>query len=172
LQAERALLQAVLNNRLSAIWTDMPPLNAVAISPDGRFAAGAGSDSLVYLWEIDSAAPTRILTAPRTPGINDNGLTAVAFADAGRALVTAGQDGAVRLWDIESGEMRWTGRHRSVVVDAAVSSNGEKIASVSTDGTLRIWRLDGELILDISDGRLRSARAVAFNPSGALVGVT
>ena len=171
LQAERALLQAVLSNRLSAIRTDMPPLNAVAISPDGRFAAGAGDDSLAYLWEIDGAAPTRILTAPRMPGINDNGLTAVAFADAGRALVTAGQDGTIRLWDIESGDIRWTGRHRSVVVDAAVSSDGERIASVSTDGTLRIWRLDGELTLDISDGRLRSARALSFNPSGALVGV-
>jgi len=149
LQAERALLQAVLNNRLSAIWADMPPLNAAAVSSDGRFAAAVGADSRVYLWEIEGGAPPRILTAPQMPSISDSALTAAAFADAGRALVTAGQDGSVHLWDVETGSIRWTGAHRSVVTDAAVSADGEKIATISTDGTLRIWRLDGTLALDI-----------------------
>lgn len=69
-------------------------LLALALSPDGRFAASAGNES-VRLWTVDlgeesSANRFRI----------EGGATSLAFSHDGHNLVIGGADGVIRVWPL------------------------------------------------------------------------
>lgn len=73
-------------------------LRRVAISPDGRKIATAGTDGIVRIWKVGGAVP--VLELPKQPKqVND-----VSFSPDGTKLVTACLDGAVNIWETESGK--------------------------------------------------------------------
>jgi WD40 repeat protein len=181
LEAERALTNAVLSNRLARVWGELPPINSIAFSADGMRAAAALADGDAILWDTVTGSETARLASPNTTLVADNALTSIEFDPSGLLIVTGGQDGAVRLWDAETGALVWTGTHRGIVTGAAFTADGARLISVSTDGNLRIWSLTrGEsgagtatttsvsatLMLDVVDGRLRGVRGVAVSRAG------
>jgi WD40 repeat protein len=61
----------------------------------------------------------------------------------------------VRLWDPESGEPLLVLRgHEGLVTSVAFTPDGSKLASVSVDGSLRVWALDIDDLIDIARGQL------------------
>ncbi|MDZ4764018.1 MAG: protein kinase [Chloroflexota bacterium] len=182
LQAERALTNAVLSNRLVRVWDGMAAVNAVAFSQDGRRAAAATSNGQVAIWAVDTGALVTQIESPTDTLVDDNGLTAIEFHPNDAIVLTAAQDGGVRLWDVETGVLLWEGLHRGIVAGATFSADGGRILSVSTDGNLRIWAVsithsDGlevsvSLMLDVNDERLRNASAIAASPTGGQLATT
>lgn len=73
---------------------------AVAVSPDGRFAATASWDwtARIYTLESDRLTERAVLRGHRGT------VNAVAFSEDGARVYTASYDGAIRLFDRESGE--------------------------------------------------------------------
>ncbi|MFD6157951.1 NACHT and WD repeat domain-containing protein [Nocardia sp. NPDC060256] len=70
----------------------------LALDPNRKLLASAGSDGLVRLWDVSD--PREITPAgPDLTGHQGN-VDAVAFAPGGATLVSAGADGFVRLWDV------------------------------------------------------------------------
>jgi len=113
----------------------------VAFSPDGKFAATAGWDGVVKIWETATVRTVRKLAERHIGGINS-----VVYDRGGKYLLTAGDDGTAILWRVDDGSFvrAFTG-HTDRVTHAAFSPDGKQIVTSSADKTARIW--------DVADGR-------------------
>lgn len=85
-----AITGAVLGGRLGG---HTARINAVAVSPDGRWAASAAADGTTRVWDLPAGKVARVL---RGPG---GAVTSVAWAADGRRLFAGGTDGTAWAWD-------------------------------------------------------------------------
>lgn len=110
-------------------------LSCLAFSPDGRFIASGGWREALYLWNLATRKPRRVLEA------DPDGVTALAFSPDGQAL--AGEAGAaVRLWEVASGrEIRRFEGHNGQITSLAFAPDGRLLASASQDTSIMLWDL-------------------------------
>ena len=71
---------------------------ALAVSPDGRWAASGGVDEVIYLWSLDRPGERRILPGHLAP------VWSLAFTPDSEQLVSGGADEVARRWDLATGE--------------------------------------------------------------------
>ncbi|MFC7546100.1 NACHT and WD repeat domain-containing protein [Plantactinospora sp. GCM10030261] len=108
----------------------------MAVSPDGRLVAVAGTNRLVELRELPSGRLVRELSHPTA-------VRQVSFAPDGRTVATATvSDYAVRLWDTGSGLLtaHLTG-HRDEI-NAIVFAPDGLLFTGSYDTSVGVWQLD------------------------------
>jgi WD40 repeat protein/serine/threonine protein kinase len=156
---------------------NLSPFNHRVVSlahhPDGKELASAGKDGTVRLWELPSGTQRRQFNLPG--GLpKDAGFSCVTYSPDG-ALLCAGvflgqttpQLAPVLIWDRESGERRLQlAGHQGVVLAAAFSPDGSRLATVGADRLVKIWDTrQGELVL-ICPGHRGAVRGVAFSPDG------
>lgn len=118
-------------------------VKSVAFSPDGRLLASGSLDGTVKLWNPMTGKEVQTLS------MSVGALESLAFSPDGRWLATGGGVGSLRaspaerqikLWDVTSGrELRTLSGHTDRVLDLSLSPNGKQLASVSSDGSTRIW---------------------------------
>lgn len=113
----------------------MGPLNAVAVSPDGKTLAAAGGGG-AKLWELRTRADG--LDLKLRPHVLAHGffspLFGLAFSPDGRLLATVGAD-LVKLWDVATaGELATLDRRASSV---AFSPDGKMVAVGATYSPVR-----------------------------------
>lgn len=107
-----------------------------ALDPSGDAVLSGGADRIVRLTGLDGRerasydGQTDIVNAARVAA---SGLVAI-----------ASRDGRVRVWDPASGAARVVGEHDHWVSSVAWDDGGERVASVSEDGTLRLWDAGGK----------------------------
>ncbi|WP_462186324.1 MULTISPECIES: hypothetical protein [unclassified Frankia] len=110
------------------------PVQACAVSPDGRWLASGGNDRTVRLWDVATLEQRAVLT-----GHTDNVL-GVGISPDGALVASAGADHTVRVWRVSDGAAVATLiGHVHTVRDAAFSPNGAWLATAGGDGALRIW---------------------------------
>jgi WD40 repeat protein len=114
----------------------------VRFSPGGEFLAEAcwGVDNRVQIWRLADGLQVGA-GVNHTARIND-----IAWGDGGRYLGTACADEVVHvkdMRDIDKPAIRLRG-HSDAVLRIAFSHRGSLIASMSRDGTLRLWSLASE----------------------------
>ena len=56
--------------------------------------------------------------------------------------------------------------HFNEVLDATYSADGEKIATASSDGTVRVWEAKTGLLIVVLNGHLGAIHSVIFSPDG------
>jgi WD40 repeat protein len=124
----------------------------VAISPDGRWIAGADTKRGVYVWAARAAfgvwAPDHRLSVP------EGSTFAVAFSPDNRLLASSG-GGRIILWSTADWKRigSWMG-HDGHVLGLSFSPDRRLLASAGVDGTVKTWR--------VSD--CEAARSPDFNP--------
>ena len=132
------------------------PINALALSPDGKRFATAAGDGFVRIWESHSLEC--VWAEHAHPGT----ALGVAFL-ANDTVVSTGDDGIGRVWDIDEGAPWVRAMHPTdnVLIMEAMP-DGKHVLALHDDGTLLEWeiatgtcarRFDASKIPN--DGRLR-----------------
>lgn len=119
-------------------------VQCVAFSPDGKWIASGGNDRLVRLWNVKTDSEER-----RFEG-HEGRVTGVAFSPDGRRLLSVSDEyghGVVCLWDSWSANPIWSRRTTGGAACAALSWDGEKIATGDFDGAVCLWTAEhGQLV--------------------------
>lgn len=110
----------------------------LAVTPDGRWLAAAGSDGTVRVWNLKTDKPQKL-------GKHSGEALSVAFSPDGKYLVTGSKDKTVQLWDIEREALAGTFEgHTGEVCKVGFSKNGQQIYSVgrgseADHNVVRVW---------------------------------
>ena len=116
----------------------------IQFSPsDNRRLSSAGGNGSIHLWDVDSGGKERVL----------QGRKFAVFSPDGRTIATGSAPGKgdIHLLDVESGLIRFRMiSHEGSATSACFSIDGSKLASVSHDGTCKVWDTSiGELLKTI-----------------------
>jgi hypothetical protein len=125
----------------------LPPVTALAYSPDGKLLA-VGSYGALAVWDLAAAELSRSLEFL-------GAVHCVAFSPDGSRLAAAGglpaRSGQVTIYDPATWQVVATlGEHTDVVYNVAFSPDGKTLATASFDKTAKMWNLEN-LKSQISD---------------------
>lgn len=138
-------------------------VEVLALSADRRVLATGLADGSVELTNLSTGCPTRL--RPETEVGERSAVKGLAFTPKGEQLLAAGPGNDLHVWDTATGELRLTLRGHSMGVYAvAAFADGQRAASVSKDGTLRIWDLAGEATLTPDVRHTAAIAALAVGP--------
>ncbi|HET7219714.1 MAG TPA: hypothetical protein VFJ02_16775, partial [Vicinamibacterales bacterium] len=106
----------------------------VTYAPDGRYAAVAGWNGIVEIWDVSARRVATRISSPDPQNLND-----LAFSPDGRWLAAAGGT-SILVWDAATGKylFRLEG-HEGRVQSVSFSPDGRLLASGSADRTIRLW---------------------------------
>ena len=121
-------------------WRVDGPVEAVAMSPDGRTFASGDWEGQAKLWDAETGEELHSLS-------HGQYVHAVAFDPTGRRLATGSSDQMVHIYEVESGKLLQTlAGHTDAVQSVQFSSDGDRLLTAGFDNTARIWDLaTGEL---------------------------
>jgi len=143
-------------------------INSFAFSPDGLFIATASDDSTARIWDI---SPSRELLTLSASGM----FVGVLFSPDGERLAGATSESA-KMWDAHSGAEVFNLGHDSkvTITGFAYSQDGKRLATSSSDGSVKIWDAGSGLNILTIAGRDKENTAgnietrVTFGPDGKL----
>lgn len=135
-----------------------------------------GIDKTIRLWDLGTGEPIRVLRPPVGPGAHgylfsaalspDDSLLAVGTY---RAL-TPLYDHRIHLIELPAGRMvRSLKGHSYTIYDLAFSPEGDRLASASHDGTVRIWDVKTGDSLKTLRGHSEPVHGVAWSADGKQV---
>jgi len=146
---------------------------SVSFSPDGMFLASGGSDGAVHLW--DAVTGEEVFSVE----VHDTRVKAIIFNADGTRLASTSDD-KIMLLDPRTGDIisvfnrgllgpdigGWSLQRYG---EASFSPDGRRLATIATDGILRIWDAKtGDSVLTLpTEGR----RELAFSPDGTQIAV-
>jgi transcriptional regulator with XRE-family HTH domain len=174
-QARYAMLAAVARARVAVdLTTHLDPVFkaryvlpvaadqvfSVAFSPDGKTLATGRADGMVWLWNVRTHQPIRVLDGYTGP------IYFVKFTS-DKTLVSQSADGTIRSWNLDTllHPYRWNrhpfqGHGRSLTT-VRVSLDGETLARPNSDGTVGLWDRATHHPITVLPGHISS---VAFSP--------
>ena len=86
-----------------------------------------------------------------------------------RDCFCAAWSSTLKTWDVETGgELRTLKGHASGVDGVALSGDGRRALSASSDQTLKVWNVETERELHTSEGHTASVRSAALSGDGRL----
>ncbi|MFT3880013.1 MAG: WD40 repeat domain-containing protein [Gemmatales bacterium] len=131
----------------------------LAFAPSGKWIVTGGTGA-TRIWDANTGAAVATEPMPTMcpTFLPDGGIAGWQF-DTGRVIVC----------DLPSGKvhMAWPA-HRGLINGLAVSPNGRCIASFDTEGTVRIWQIDGAEPIEVATltGHRGGIYFAAFTPDG------
>lgn len=124
---------------------------------DGSLVATGGEDKRWVVWQMDTMGVATVLAYKEATSI----VRAMALASDGKSLVTGHDDGTVKVWTsyvsaipfYASQRFWYEGRsfygHAGAVVDVQLRLDGQRIMSLGSDQTVRLWKNDPDTVIPI-----------------------
>ncbi len=116
------------------------PARHLAFSPQGDRLAAAGTETRLLLWQLPSGGQQPQLT--RVPSVQLS--TGLVFERDGLHVLASGSTAFLRRIRLDSGvhQLIAPEQPNGAVRDLALSSNGQTLAVVTTDGSIQCYRFD------------------------------
>ncbi len=161
------------------VWQPLPkglnPIYAVALSPDGQYAACARANQ-IFIYDVASKELVTRLTDAQLvksglyamPGVAHRDLVnSLAFSPDGNLLASGGYR-EVKLWrrprDVQ--KFKISKALRGAVLSIAASADGKWMATGGDDGSIRLWNpATGKSSRKLS-GHKRAVNSLSFSPDG------
>lgn len=114
--------------------------NKAILSPDGKFIAKGGIDSIAVLINVETGKVEKEFIG------HAKSVISCSFSSDGNNLLTGSGDHTIKLWDVQTGKLIRTFKgHQGLIFDVKFSPDDQYIASGSWDGSIRIWdKLSGK----------------------------
>lgn len=137
------------------------PVAALTVVGDGCKIATGGGDAVIRLWKVtDLSKPAAELLEKELTGHSQPVTSLITQPNAPTQIVSGSTDGTVRQWSTESSAAR-TLNHGGPVVAVAISPDGQRLVSASTNKVAKLWNAtSGQQIAEVK-GDLRAHKVVA-----------
>ncbi len=135
-------------------------INSISFSPDGNTLATGNGDGTVRLWDAETGALRNTLPAQGAP------VRSVSFRPDGSTFASA-SGRTVSLWDVATSSKDALGRHTDTVTSLMWTADGDTLASVSDDGTVRLWNMETRTARNTLDHP--NVASAAFSPDGSMI---
>ena len=113
-----------------------------AVAKNGKWIAGSTWRGEAFMWD----AKTHERVWRDWKGCDD----IVDFSPDSTKLVSGSLNCTATTWDVASGDKIWTLEHKQVMITAKFSSDGNRIATATYEGSVRVWdSSNGDLLVDI-----------------------
>jgi WD40 repeat protein len=159
-------------------WQPLPPglnpIYAVALTPDGQFAACARANQ-VFIYHVPSAQLVTRLTDPlllqkgTKPGVAHRDLVhALAFNPDGTVLASGGYR-EVKLWrrPENAQHLKLSAVAKKAVQTLAVSPDGNWFATGGEDGNIKLWNAASAKSIKTLRGHSGAVNALKFSPDSS-----
>lgn len=140
-------------------------ISAISFSPDGKTIVSGGSGGDVKFWNAETGE--YIYRFTRHFGF----VNKLSFSSNSNMLATAGSDRRIYILEVETGEVirsfneHNTG-HNDGYSDVALHPDGEHIASIGTDNTIRLWDIKRVKQRNFNTKHTDTVFDVVFSPDG------
>jgi WD40 repeat protein/DNA-binding XRE family transcriptional regulator len=187
-QAERALSQAVLSNRLDLVLRHEGEVYEAYWSPDEARILTASKDGTAKVWDAHTGEELLTLpvskgplpAAPTSPELGASMFAALSasWSPSGERIATASIDGTgtARIWDASPSsptygqELLTLSGHEGCVSAATWSPTGEYIATADCGGNAWVWdTTSGERLADLIGHAEGATFIVRWSPEGARI---
>ena len=152
---EKGLLQTIPAHE-GGVW-------CAVFSPEGDFVASGGEDGDVRLWTV--LAKDELIALDENPTVfrgHRDWVRSLSFSPNGQFIASASDDDTVRLWslsestrDLQNAEASGGSQllppltgHKDVIWDVDFDRTGDRIVSAGADGTMRVWDLRLETLVE------------------------
>lgn len=109
---------------------------SVVFDATGRRLASSDGEGTVKIWDLSSSSPQG---TEQTLGGGTGAIRGIAFSADGKRFFSITSD-LIKIWDLTTGrEVMSLRGHNGLVMSLAYLGNSQRLASGSTDGTVKIW---------------------------------
>jgi len=137
-------------------------VNAVAFSPDGKFALSGSHDKTLRLWEVATGREIRTFKG------HSSYVESVAFSHYGHTVLSGSWDETIKLWNVATGHEIRTFQNGAYVNAVAFSPDGRTALSGDYYGKTKLWEIATGREIRTFQGHSHNVNAVAFSPDGKL----
>jgi WD40 repeat protein len=130
---EVKLWQRPRNARRGELAGASDPVSAVAVSPDGKWAATGETNGTIKLWELANHQTKHTLSG------HGGAITGLRFSLDNAKLFSSSKDKTIRAWNIADGGAAGKLDTPAEVNGIALVNDGKEIVSADADNVLRVW---------------------------------
>jgi eukaryotic-like serine/threonine-protein kinase len=124
--------------------SEVAPILAAAISPDGERVAFGLADGRVTIWDLEQRQGTGWVMS------HDSYVTSVAFSPDGRYLCSGSNDQTARVWDLsDEAKLALIIHHKHEIMSVHFSDDSRLVATAGLDRAIQVWDIaESKLALD------------------------
>ncbi|NES63823.1 MAG: WD40 repeat domain-containing protein [Okeania sp. SIO2D1] len=140
LRSLRASLNPPEELLISTLIGHTDSVNAVAVTPDGKFIISGSSDSTVKVWDLNTGEELLL-------GGHSSPVNALAVTPDGKKVISGASDNTVIVWNLEKRKKTGTfDGHSHPVVALAITPDGKTVvsASIAKKNSIKVWDLENE----------------------------